>query len=278
MQLCITHPMTHVHDFVLSDLLHAALYHLQTPLLCYLLCRSGSTSLQMIWYVSKVTEFTTNSTTLKPYQPASLRVTMIIPSAVAANALQVSTLSGSQNNTNASTNTPPTAGVPSLAAAVYVACTRRVYQCSNPTVITPAPANFSASSYTTYQETFRCDLPITGLPASTVCEAVVELSSLGFSGFVSGKSNAGIGVGLELVPGSLQPKAGSMAGGQTVTIKGAGLNMGQLSGIGHRHSTCSWQFPCACSCRQGGQQICRLMYTQTTELFSVCVCFIRGLC
>jgi hypothetical protein len=94
-----------------------------------------------------------------------------------------------------------------------------VYPCSNPTVIIPA-RNFSATT-ASYEETFTCTLPDTGMPASSNCEAVVELAKLGASGAV-GKSNAKFTVHLEVDAGYPQPAAGSMAGGHAVTIQGRG--------------------------------------------------------
>lgn len=192
-----------------------------------MICRVATTSVPLVWYISSVTDLSTGTGTLKPYTPATLKVSMVIPSSVAAKALQTYQQnqldsSGNSSYSSPSPPIPPTAGSPSLASSVFVVCNRRVYQCLSATVLTPAPASFTATTYTTYQETLKCSLPDTGLPASTVCEAVVELPKLGFSGFVSGKSNAKVDVALELVAGSLQPLAGSMAGGQTVTIQGRG--------------------------------------------------------
>lgn len=182
-----------------------------TPLL---FCRVGTTSVPLVWYISNVTDLSTGHGYLKPYTPASLKVSVVIPSSVATKALQMH----QQTQLNSSV---PAAGSPSIASSVFVVCSRRVYQCSSPVVLIPAAANFSA--YATYLETLSCSLPDTGLPASTVCEVVVELPKLGFSGFVSGKSNAKINVALELTAGSMQPQAGSMAGGQTLSIQGLGV-------------------------------------------------------
>jgi hypothetical protein len=63
------------------------------------------------------------------------------------------------------------------------------------------------------------------MPASSSCEVVVELPGLGASGAVAGKSNARFTVDLEIEPGYPQPSAGSMAGGQAITIQGRGEKM-----------------------------------------------------
>lgn len=174
-----------------------------------LCCRSSA-----VWYVSRVAEAGTGKTTLAPLTPTTLNLTMVVPTAVAL------TLLNSSTGSTSSTPSAPTAGAASLASNVFVVCSRRVYQCAQPTVLVPA-VNFSASS-AVYQELLSCALPDTGMPASTNCEAVVQLPGLGFSGAVAGKSNAKITVGLVVNDGYPQPAAGSMAGGQAITINGKG--------------------------------------------------------
>lgn len=190
-------------------------------------CRLGTTQSPLTWYVNNVTDTSTSSSTLKPLSAATLRITMTIPASVAAQVLQgpvqrPGPVDLSAASSPAPLRPPPAVGSPSLASGIFVVCNRRVYECSSPTVHTAASANFSPGTHSLYQETLTCTMPASGLPASTVCEAVVELPQLGFSGHVSGKSDARVNVALELVPGSLQPNAGSMAGGMVVTIQGKG--------------------------------------------------------
>eukprot|EP00775_Hariotina_reticulata_P007195 gene7195-7409_t len=109
----------------------------------------------------------------------------------------------------------PAVGASSLVSGVYIVCERRVYPCASPVVL-KAAANFSEQS-PRYQESLRCDLPASGLPAALQCQAILQLPGLGFG---QPTNPAQVDVALEMV--SMHPTAGSLAGGQLLTLRGKG--------------------------------------------------------